>query len=77
MLEGLRIRLEDLDFARGQVLGRSGKGDKDRVTMLPVSLREGLQAPLHRVRELHHMDLAAAFLRPCSGMALNAKAVTL
>jgi site-specific recombinase XerD len=35
LLEGLRVRVKDLDFARGQVVVRGGKGDKDRVTMLP------------------------------------------
>lgn len=57
LLEALRIRVKDLDFARGQVIVRSGKGDKDRVTMLPTSLREELQSHLHRVRELHQGDL--------------------
>jgi integron integrase len=61
LLEGLRLRVKDVDFARGQILVRSGKGDKDRVTMLPESLREPLQAHLHRVRGLHEKDLAAGF----------------
>ena len=73
LLEGLRIRVKDLDFARGQVIVRSGKGDKDRVTMLPVSLREGLQAHLHRVRELHHKDLAAGLGEAWLPGALRAK----
>ena len=59
LLEGLRVRVKDLDFARGQVVVRGGKGDKGRVTMLPESLREPLQAHLHRVRDLHSQDLAA------------------
>jgi integron integrase len=59
LLEGLRLRVKDLDFGRGQVVVRGGKGDKDRVTMLPESLRESLQAHLHRVRGLHEADLAA------------------
>ncbi len=61
LLEGLRVRVHDVDFARNQVVVHGGKGDKDRVTMLPVSLREGLQAQLYRVRELHEKDLAAGF----------------
>jgi integron integrase len=59
LLEGLRLRVKDLDFARNQIIVRSGKGDKDRVTMLPVSLKEELQAHLHRVREWQAADLAA------------------
>jgi integron integrase len=73
LLEGLRIRVKDLDFARGQVIVRSGKGDKDRVTMLPESLREGLQAQLHRVRELHAKDLAAGYGEVWLPGALRAK----
>ncbi|HWD92324.1 MAG TPA: integron integrase [Verrucomicrobiae bacterium] len=61
LLEGLRVRVKDVDFARGQVVVRGGKGDKDRVTMLPESLREPLRAHLHRVRELHDQDLAGGF----------------
>ena len=61
LLEGLRLRIKDLDFARGQVVVRGGKGDKDRVTMLPELIKESLRAQLHRVRELHDRDLAAGF----------------
>src|SRR5882672_1422016 len=39
LLEGLRLRVKDVDFARNQIVVRSGKGDKDRVTMLPEALR--------------------------------------
>jgi integron integrase len=59
LMEALRLRVKDLDFTRGQVLVRAGKGDKDRVTMLPGALAEPLKAHLHRVRELHEQDLAA------------------
>ncbi len=61
LMEGLRLRVKDLDFSRHQIIVRSGKGDKDRVTMLPVSLREELKAHLHRVRELHEADGQAGF----------------
>jgi integron integrase len=59
LMEGLRLRVKDIDFARGQIVVRAGKGDKDRVTMLPEALREALQAHLHRVRQLHEKDGAA------------------
>lgn len=59
LLEGLRLRIKDLDFARAQIIVRGGKGDKDRVTMLPEALRGELQAHLLRVREQHERDLAA------------------
>ncbi len=58
LLEGLRLRVKDVDFARGQIVVREGKGLKDRVTMLPESLRVELKAHLHRVRERHDADLA-------------------
>ena len=61
LLEGLRLRVKDVDFARGQVVVRAGKGEKDRVTMLPEVLREPLQAQLHRVRAWHAADLAAGY----------------
>ena len=59
LLEGLRLRIKDVDFARGMIVVRDGKGGKDRVTMLPESLRGALQAHLHRVRELYDADRAA------------------
>jgi len=73
LLEGLRVRVKDLDFARGQVIVRGGKGDKDRVTMLPESLKESLRAQLHRARELHEQDLAAGFGEVWLPGALRAK----
>ena len=61
LMEGLRLRVKDVDFARGQIVVRAGKGNKDRVTILPETLQEPLRAHLHRVRELHEKDLAAGF----------------
>jgi integron integrase len=58
LMEGLRLRVKDVDFERGQIIVRGGKGDKDRVTMLPEALRAGLQEHLERVRLLHERDLA-------------------
>ena len=53
LMEGLRLRVKDVDFERGQVIVHGGKGDKDRVTMLPEALRASLQEHLHRVELLH------------------------
>jgi integron integrase len=58
LIECLRLRVKDVDFERGQIVVREGKGDKDRITMLPQSLREPLRAHLARVRLLHEKDLA-------------------
>jgi len=58
-IEVLMLRVKDLDFAYRQILVRDGKGEKDRVTMLPEQLVAPLQAHLGRVRALHQRDLAA------------------
>jgi integron integrase len=58
VMELLRLRVKDLDFERGQVVVREGKGDKDRVVMLPESIREDLRRHLERARLLHESDRA-------------------
>lgn len=58
LLECLRLRVKDIDFAAGQVIVRQGKGDKDRRTMLPAAVVADLQVHLKRVRALHDRDLA-------------------
>jgi integron integrase len=58
LMEALRLRVKDVDFARNQIIVRGGKGDKDRVTMLPESLKSGLAGQLQRVMMLHEQDLA-------------------
>jgi integron integrase len=54
--ECLRLRVQDVDFALGQIVVRHGKGDKDRRTMLPAAVRPELEAHLERVRALHGRD---------------------
>lgn len=49
--EGLTVRVKDLDFARRELVVRNGKGQKDRVTLLPESLRDPLVGHLTRLRE--------------------------
>jgi integron integrase len=61
LLELLRLRVKDIDFGRGQIVVREGKGGGSRVTMLPESVRESLKKHLERVRVLHEEDLAAGF----------------
>jgi integron integrase len=61
LLECLRLRVKDVDFARGQISVRDGKGMKDRLTMLPVSVREPLRRHLVAVKSLHEADLAEGF----------------
>ncbi len=57
--ECLSLRVKDVDFEMRQIVVRGGKGDKDRVTMLPASVEEGLRAHLDKVRTLHARDIAA------------------
>ena len=67
LLEGLRLRVKDLDFGRGQIIVHDGKGFKDRVTVLPESLREPLTVHLKRVQSLHEGLEAGAGARVAAG----------
>ncbi len=58
LLEGLQLRVKDIDVPRRQITVRSGKGGKDRTTMLPEALVPEIARQLARVRELHAQDLA-------------------
>ncbi len=58
LMECVRLRVQDVDFSYRQVTVRSGKGNKDRVTMLPEPLIEPLQQQLARVRVQHENDLS-------------------
>lgn len=58
LMEGLRLRVKDVDFERGLITIRGGKGDQDRVVMLPSALRDGLTRHLERVRILWESDRA-------------------
>ena len=73
LLEGLRLRVKDLDFEYGQVVVRQGKGKKDRLTVLPESLAPKLEEHLHRVRAIHQRDLADGFGRVALPGALARK----
>ncbi|HYR74366.1 MAG TPA: integron integrase [Pyrinomonadaceae bacterium] len=59
LMESLRLRVKDVDFTYGQLTVRDGKGEKDRVTMLPNSVRELLEHHLQKVKLLHKDDLKA------------------
>ena len=58
LMECLRLRVKDLDFSQHQILVRDGKGEKDRVTMLPESLLSPLRDHLRIVKQTHEQDLA-------------------
>ncbi|TAJ79071.1 MAG: integron integrase [Gallionellaceae bacterium] len=61
IMEGVRLRVKDVEFSRREILVRDGKGFKDRVTMLPAAVAAPLKTHLARVKELHRQDLAAGF----------------
>ena len=73
IMEALRLRVKDVDFARREILVREGKGFKDRVTMLPMSLVEPLKVHLLKVQALHQDDLNARHGEVFMPMALDRK----
>jgi len=73
LMECVRLRVKDLDFGYDQLVIRDGKGQKDRVTMLPLSLKEPLQRHLAKVKAIHEEDLRAGFGRVHLPFALNRK----
>src|SRR5206468_1202734 len=58
LLEGLRVRVKDIDFAKNEIVVRGGKGDRDRVTMLPDRLKGPMLKHLAAVRTQHEGDVA-------------------
>ena len=61
LMEVLRLRVKDVEFSRLEILIRDGKGQKDRVTMLPSKLVAPLQLHLERVKQLHRQDLLEGY----------------
>ncbi len=69
LLECCRLRVKDVDFAQNQILVRNGKGDRDRATVLPATIRVDLAAHFERVREQHR----ATSLRTPAGSSSRAR----
>jgi integron integrase len=61
LMEGLRLRVKDIDFHYQQITVRDAKGHKDRVTVLPEKLIEPLQLHLDKVRHLLELDLKSGY----------------
>ncbi|MFO0793601.1 MAG: integron integrase [Candidatus Brocadiaceae bacterium] len=61
LMECVRLRVKDVDFSYNHIMVREGKGDKDRTTMLPESLKKHLQLQVSRVKEIHEEDLEKGF----------------
>jgi len=61
LMECLRLRVKDVDVSYRQLTIRDGKGEKDRITMLPKRLMQPLMRHLQKVKLLHEEDLAAGY----------------
>ncbi len=57
LMEAVRLRIKDIDFRRETITVRSGKGDKDRQTLLPAPLVPDLKSACRKAQLLHRMDL--------------------
>jgi integron integrase len=73
LMECLRLRVQDIEFARNEILIRDGKGAKDRVTMLPESIKITLQDHLRVVKAVHEQDLRDGWGRAQMPHALDRK----
>ena len=73
LMEALRLRVKDIDLDRRQISVRDGKGQKDRVTVLPERWRERLAAHLAEVRTLHTRDLEHGYAGTTFWSALERK----
>lgn len=61
LMECVRLRVKDVDLAYNRITVRDGKGNKDRLTMLPVRLCEPLERHLRKVKAMHEEDLEEGF----------------
>lgn len=73
LMECLRLRVKDVDFGQNHIVVRDGKGQKDRVTVLPGSLVDALRRQVERVVEIHRQDLRDGFGRVYLPFALAKK----
>jgi integron integrase len=61
IMEAVRLRIKDIDFARHEIIVRDGKGEKDRITMLPASVATALRLQVETVKRLHEHDLKSGY----------------
>src|SRR5882724_185116 len=73
LMECVRLRVKDVDCAQNQIMVRDGKGQKDRVTILPQTFQGPLREHLTRVKEQHVTDLTEGFGRVYLWPALKRK----
>jgi len=73
LMECMRLRTKDIDFGNHEIIIRDGKGEKDRVTILPGSIVSELQSHLKTVRTIHDQDLREGFGETSLPYALASK----
>ncbi|MFN0117659.1 MAG: integron integrase [Elusimicrobiota bacterium] len=73
LMELLRLRIKDINFESHQIIIRDGKGEKDRITVLPGNLQEVLTKHIQRVRILHQKDLQTGLGKVSLPYALERK----
>jgi len=73
LMECMRLRVKDIDFERREVAVRAGKGNRDRVTMLPAAVRDPLVGHLRCVERVHRSDVQAGLGRVMLPAALAVK----
>jgi integrase len=73
LMECCRLRVKDVDFSRNEIVVRSGKGNKDRYTMLPSAVREPLGQHLRGVKEQHDKDIKIGLGRVSLPNALDSE----
>ena len=61
LMECVRLRVKDVDLDYRQIMVRDGKGQRDRATILPESLREPIRNQIEKVRHLHDSDVADGY----------------
>jgi len=73
LMECLRLRVQDIDLQKNYITVRDGKGSKDRITMLPASIKADLVAHLKKVRVIHDNDIKHGYGRVLMPDALDRK----
>lgn len=73
LMECVRLRVQDIDFESKKIFVRSGKGNKDRVTLLPQSVIPDVQKQLKKVKIIHDQDLHKGYGRTYLPFALDKK----
>jgi integron integrase len=73
VMECIRLRVKDIDFAMNQIIVRDGKGKKDRITVLPDGVKPALKEHLVYVKRLHQDDLTQGYGRVYLPNALSKK----